>query len=101
VARKIAHNKKEKMSTYTLGNVGCYVDSSRGVYAPARIVMFANQHGARIPSGNDEFAYDNEQRATEYMNRMFPVVGACWGRAERGGNWGLWKTAPAPEEAVA
>ena len=72
------------MKTYTLQNCGCYVDGARGIHTPAKIVMFANQHGARIVLSEDA-----EQDADEHMNRAFGVEGAWWGRNENG-DWGLW-----------
>lgn len=92
---------------YTIGDVGCYVDSARGCYAIDGILNFVRSHGADLehncPSDNDcgfdgkslstcEFSNEYEDEADDYMNTEFPVDGATWGRSEQG-DWGLWAIA--------
>lgn len=90
---------------YTINDVGCYVDGSRGIYATDRIVEIANEHGAVIVHDTNcdghtdtcfestyagcEFGNEYENEATDYMNEHFAVDGAYWGRNENG-DWGLW-----------
>ena len=85
---------------YSAKDAGCYVDSSRGIYAFDAIVEFAEKHGFDV--GDDdpqnplpesladyEWAPEIEDNATDYMNQFFPVIDHSWGRNENG-DWGLW-----------
>ena len=97
-------------TTYTLADVGCYVDGARGIYAIDRIVEIAEEHGMDVArcgdtdckhcaGGDDddsddswstcEWAGDIEDYIDDYMNESYPVDGAYWGRSEAG-DWGLW-----------
>ena len=85
--------------------IGCYVDSARGIYATDVIVATANAYGAKIEHDEDciehaetcddsifagcEFAGEYEDMADEYMNEHYSVDCAYWGRNEDG-DWGLW-----------
>ena len=92
-----------KAQTYTLNDVGCYADGSRGIYLTDRVVEIANDHGASIThdwdcgcdfaNGRDSFAqcdFSNEigDEATDYMNEHYSVEGCYWGFVD--GDWGLW-----------
>jgi hypothetical protein len=91
--------------TYTLQDVGCYVDGARGIYAIDAIVEFAESHGfthdvEQTPTGmpgdfltysRDEFVGELEDEVDEYMNEHYPADGAYWGRSEQS-DWGLWPT---------
>jgi hypothetical protein len=105
------------MKDYTLGDVGCYVDGSRGIYAVDRIVEITEEHGMETPDNcsdgdcarcahgcktagdgtHSEWALcfwtgEIEDDCDNYMNDHYPVEGAYWGRSEQG-DWGLWETA--------
>ena len=77
---------------YTLKDVGCYLDSSRGVYIGEEVQQFAKDHGWQdTPVSIDfEFYFDAWDEAEDYLNSSFPVDGASWGSNENG-DWGLWK----------
>ena len=91
--------------TYTLQDVGCYVDGARGIYAIDTIVDFAETHGfthdvEQTPTGmpgdfltysSYEFAGELEDEIDDYMNKHYAADSAYWGRSEDG-DWGLWKT---------
>ncbi len=98
------------MSTpYTIADVGCYVDGSRGIYAVDRIVEIAIEHGMAEPEpcsdhehaatgdasdyAGCEFAGEIEDECDEHMNAHHAVDGALWGSEQ--GDWGLW---PVEEE---
>ncbi len=91
---------------YTLADVGCYVDSARGIYAIDRIVeiacvehdmiepepcdCFEHPENDFLPHWNRcEFAGEIEDECDEYMNDHYDVEGTLWGRNEAG-DWGLW-----------
>ena len=48
--------------TYTLDNVGCYVDGARGIYAIDRIVEIAEKHSMIPPicEQTDDDMHDTE-----------------------------------------
>lgn len=80
---------------YTLEDVGCYVDGSRGIYAVDAIVKFAESHGFECDLNNGrneegkvvclscdvahklvsncEFSNEIEDNATAFMNENYPV----------------------------
>lgn len=92
---------------YTLEDVGCYVDGSRGIHAIDRIVEIAEEHGmtglictcAGCDDRNNgkgewhqcEWIGEIEDDCDNYMNDHYPVEGAYWGRSEQG-DWGLWES---------
>ncbi len=94
--------------TYTLADVGCYVDGSRGIYAIDRIVEIAEANGmaepepceceghgvvwqrASSPWAGCEYVGEREDDCDDYMNEHHGVDGASWGRSEAG-DWGLWE----------
>lgn len=92
---------KTKEPTYTLEDVGCYVDGARGIYAVDKIVRFVENHGGSLDDcGCDnkephkvsacEFASEIEDEADEYMNDNYGVESAYWGR-NKNSDWGLWE----------
>ena len=66
---------------YTLADVGCYVDGTRGIYAIDRIVEIAVAGGMVAPEPLDVQLYPDgvEDEATEYMNAHYAVEGAILG----------------------
>lgn len=96
------HNKQPK-ATYTLADVGCYVDGARGIYCIDAIVNIAESHGfthdvEQTPTGmpgsyltyaDYEFSGELEDEIDDFMNSNYGVDGAYWGRSELG-DWGLW-----------
>ena len=92
------------MAAYTKKDVGCYVDSARGIYTIDAIIEFAEAHGF-VASDCDciehpstmfksrfafcEYADDLENEVDEHMNMIFYVEDCYWGRSEQG-DWGLW-----------
>lgn len=93
------------MPAYTAKDVGCFVDSARGIYMLDAIIAFVRCHGADIEHPKDCIEHvpliyiseltgcpcsnDYEDKADAYMNKKFPVEGCFWGRNENG-DWGLW-----------
>ena len=51
--------------TYSLDDVGCYVDGSRGIYAIDRIVEIAETHGMTPPicEASDDDVHDIENES--------------------------------------
>jgi hypothetical protein len=90
---------RTKEPTYTLEDVGCYVDGARGIHAIDRILCFAEDHGLKWeaealfanPLDTDDYEYSDEAEdvADRYMNENYGVEGAYWGRNENS-DWGLW-----------
>lgn len=105
-----------KAVKYTVKDVGCYVDSCRGIYMIDHIAKFAESHGMTVEDCNQrdettgqfkpgqhkhtetcdtsrfagcEFAGELEDSIDEWMNEHYPVEGASWGRSENS-DWGLW-----------
>ena len=81
-------------ATYTLEDVGCYVDGVRGIYATDAIVEFAENHGFDLNdtdpqnpmpesfSEDCQLTADVEYEVDNFMNGSFAVDGASWGRAD-------------------
>lgn len=98
--------EKGTSAAYTLHDIGCYVDGARGIYAIDAIVDIAESRGALLgdPDPKDvkpmfensrfagyEFANEVEEDCNNYMEKVYGVNGAYWGRNENG-DWGLWST---------
>lgn len=91
------NNTQTDKATYTLADVGCYVDGARGIYAIDKILCIAEDHGKvwgdELFSNDDPndktYSDEAEDIATDYMNTYCAVEGAYWGRSEQG-DWGLW-----------
>lgn len=91
----------KRVAKYTLDDVGCHVDSIRGIYVTSRVVEIAEAHGmphvtCKCPAkgyedhfANCEFVSEIEGECDEFMNDAYSVDGACWGRNDNG-DWGLW-----------
>jgi hypothetical protein len=61
-------NKNNTEATYTLVDVGCYVDGSRGIHAVNSIANFVEDHGMKWDSelftdkdGTDTFPDESDQ----------------------------------------
>jgi len=101
--RLVARGPRPKWEAvrYTLKDVGCYVDSARGIHSGEAIQGIAADHGwkgERLDS-NSEFYDEAEDEATAYMNDRFPVEGAYWGRNENA-DWGLWTVEENPHDTA-
>jgi hypothetical protein len=101
--RLVARGPRPKWEAvrYTLKDVGCYVDSARGIHSGEAIQGIAADHGwkgERLDS-NSEFYDEAEDEATAYMNDRFPVEGAYWGRNENA-DWGLWTVEENPRDTT-
>jgi len=91
---------KNKTTTYTPTDVGCYVDNVHGIYMVDRIVEIANDHGANIKHECQQLddhtlsmcpnSGEYWDGSTDYMNEHYGVDNCYWGTSDTFGDWGLW-----------